>query len=71
MMFQLKNISNSIYASFWYEQDIKIQKVLLLVMMQAQRQQYMSMSGIAEMNVDILSSVRLYVGTLYSVETVT
>ncbi|GJQ79057.1 hypothetical protein Trydic_g281 [Trypoxylus dichotomus] len=55
---EFRNVSNAIYASSWYEQDIKVQKLLLFMMVRAQRQGYMIAGGIVEMNADSFSSVR-------------
>ncbi|GJQ87651.1 hypothetical protein Trydic_g17473 [Trypoxylus dichotomus] len=54
---EFREASDAIYASSWYKQDIKVQKVLLFTMVRAQRQKYMIAGGIVEMNADSFSSV--------------
>ncbi|GJQ87655.1 hypothetical protein Trydic_g17475 [Trypoxylus dichotomus] len=50
-------MSNAIYCSSWYEQDISVQRLLLFMMVRAQRQRYMTAGGIFEINADSFSSI--------------
>lgn len=56
-VFQLTDLSRAIYSSCWYEQNVKIKKILLFIMMKAQRQKYLSAAGIIDINVDAFGSV--------------
>ncbi|GJQ87649.1 hypothetical protein Trydic_g17472 [Trypoxylus dichotomus] len=60
IVFELKNLSNSIYMSSWYEKELPIQRILLFVMTKAQRQKYLSAGGIIDINIDAFGSVRIH-----------
>lgn len=65
---QLQYISTSIYMSPWFETSIVRKKMLLLMMMRAQRQSYLSIGGMMDMNVETYGSVRfisIYIYFLY------
>lgn len=55
--FKLQYISTAIYMSPWFETDPTQKKLVLFVMMRAQRQQYLSLGGFMDMNVDAFGSV--------------
>nr|QBB72982.1 odorant receptor [Protaetia brevitarsis] len=57
IVFELTDISRAIYMSNWYEQNVKIKKILLFMMMKSQRQNYLSAGGIIDINVDAFGSV--------------
>lgn len=43
--------------SRWYENDVKIQKSLLLIMVRSQRIEYFSGAGLMDINIDAFGSV--------------
>lgn len=57
LLFQFSDISNKIYMSNWYENNVRIQKLLLIIMTQCQRHENLSAGGIIDINVETLGSV--------------
>ncbi|GJQ78919.1 hypothetical protein Trydic_g86 [Trypoxylus dichotomus] len=55
--FEFSDISDAIYSSKWYRNDIRVQRILLYVMMKAQQQQYFSGVGLIDINVRAFESV--------------
>ncbi|GJQ87671.1 hypothetical protein Trydic_g17489 [Trypoxylus dichotomus] len=50
-------LSDAIYASFWYKNNVSNQKMLLFIMTAAQRVHYFSGAGLVDINVDAFESV--------------
>ncbi|KAK9758864.1 7tm Odorant receptor [Popillia japonica] len=66
IVYQLTDISRSIYMSTWYERNLSDKRDLLMIMMKTQRQKYLSAAGMIDMNVDTFGSALLkYVCFIY------
>ncbi|GJQ87670.1 hypothetical protein Trydic_g17488 [Trypoxylus dichotomus] len=54
---EFASLSDAIYASLWYQNNVSNQKTLLFVMTAAQRVHYFSGAGLVNINVDAFESV--------------
>ncbi|GJQ87665.1 hypothetical protein Trydic_g17484 [Trypoxylus dichotomus] len=57
LAFEFSDLADAIYFSKWYRNDADVQKVILYVMMKAQRQQYFTGAGLIDVNVRTFESV--------------
>ncbi|GJQ88847.1 hypothetical protein Trydic_g10959 [Trypoxylus dichotomus] len=55
--FEFSDIADAIYSSTWYNSVTDVQKMILYVMMKAQRQQYFTGAGLIDINVEAFESV--------------
>ncbi|KAK9758870.1 7tm Odorant receptor [Popillia japonica] len=57
IVYELSTISNAIYMSKWYQKGKIVKNILLIVMMKAQRQKYMTAGGLMDINIYTFGSV--------------
>ncbi|KAK9744747.1 7tm Odorant receptor [Popillia japonica] len=55
--FEFLDISNAIYASKWYRNEVEVQRLILYVMRRSQQQKYFTGAGLIDISVETFDSV--------------